>query len=183
MTHRLFLSISLPDIYLDKFEAWQEKYDLRDIRWTARQNLHLTVLFLGDVKGERVNRLINSLESIEKTAPFSLNFKELTLAPPYRPPRMIWAIFNSSSAFDSLVQKCFAACKDFCQIHSPYRQIPHITLARFRENADYHKIVLPHFTFDPLKVKKIHLVESTLTRQGPIYDRLQTITLKENGLN
>ncbi len=183
MTRRLFLAIPLPTPYLDVLGKLAEKYNFQGVRWTFQRNLHITALFLVDVKDEKISPLAQALDQLANYQTFELKFKGLSFAPPRRPPRMIWVDFEESPNFDNLTKKCFLICKSFCHVRPPYKQTPHITLARFQHNADYRHIALPQIKLNPLVVEEIRLMESVLTPQGPIYSKIKSIKLKKNNGN
>jgi len=151
--------------------------NLKNVRWTNFDNLHITLLFLGDLEETRIPSIIYSLKS-KVVKPFSLKPKGLTLAPPNRPPRMIWLEFEKNNDFDKLVENAFNAVEKFARIHPENNSIPHITLARFRDFVDFKKINLPQFSLEPLLISDFYLMESTLTPYGPIYQKLAEFNLE-----
>lgn len=178
MYHRLFLAIPLPESYLDAFSSLAEQYNIRGVGWTARENLHITLYFLGDIDEEEMAKMVKLLNGLKEIKSFDLDFRELAFAPPARPPRMIWAEFSHSQNFDRLVTETYRACKDFISAPPARSQIPHITLARFKDWADFREIQLPQLALEPIQVKKVKLMSSDLTPQGPIYREVQSVKLK-----
>ena len=114
MTKRLFLAIELPLEMRRMFFEWQENYrDLKAVKWTAEENLHITLAFLGNMEKSRIQPLINELTAeLKNFDKFKLAFKAMVLAPVNRPARMIWADFYHSQKFNDLVNKIWQVAKN-----------------------------------------------------------------------
>jgi len=176
---RLFLAIPLPNIWLDQLGGLVEQFNIKGVRWTNKENLHITVLFLGDIREEEVAFLLEGLEIIRTILAFKLEFNDLIFAPPgQKPPRMIWAKIKPSQKLTELGQMTYEISKDFCQVRPPHKQTPHITLARLKDYANFEKIRLPQLNLGFFDVKKVKLIESVLTPQGPIYQEMKRWTLQ-----
>lgn len=177
MTYRLFLSVPLLPAQIVTLTAFSQNFPKQNLRWTKPQNLHITVLFLGEVKKEKIADLTSSLKRLSAIEPFKLNFQRFCLAPPYRPPRMIWAEFEKSLAFDRLCQKAYLFSCDFCSVRPPQREIPHVTLARFKDKLKSFDFPLNPPCLEALLVKQVCLMSSLLTPRGPIYNQLEKFNL------
>ncbi len=75
---RLFIAINLPEEIKDILTSYQS--DLPYVRWTKRDNLHITVKFLGDKE-----------EEIERVEPFEVTINSISLWPSGDEARYIWA--------------------------------------------------------------------------------------------
>src|SRR4051794_10724683 len=93
---RLFLAIALPDAVKNAMETAQ--MELRRalpegcVRWTNREQMHLTLKFLGDVGVERVPHLTEAVQTA--CAGFEvlkLRAEGTGFFPSARAPRVIWA--------------------------------------------------------------------------------------------
>jgi len=146
MTKRLFLAIELPDEMRRVFFEWQENYGhLRGVKWVPAENLHVTVEFYGDVEEDKIPELVDRIV----LKPFELEFKEIVLAPPNRPPRMIWADFG-----------------DY-----------HVTLARFKQPIYLSGLKQPEIKERKFEVDSVQLMESELTPERPYYKIIESIKL------
>jgi RNA 2',3'-cyclic 3'-phosphodiesterase len=178
MDKRLFLAIKLPHNYIENFQKISQENGFRGIRWTNLNNLHLTIYFLGDVKEENLPELEKQLQVIQDLHVFSLKFNKITLAPPNHSPRMIWVQFYPQENFDKLNQIIYQATKNISHQKPNLKQIPHITLARFKNLVDYEKITLPHLKLNDLKIQKIELMSSLLTSQGAWHTTISNFVLQ-----
>ncbi len=146
-------------------------------KWISKENLHLTLLFLGEVSKEKVEILKKLLSQAGKEfSSFELQTDKVILAPPnYKGvPRMIWITFKESSQLKSLRKILEVKLKDY--FFFPKEEfIPHLTLVRFR--TFYLKRFWPeNFPQDlekkfnlKFKVEEITLFESKLYPKGPEY--------------
>ena len=180
---RLFFAIPIPTEVKEILSSIEQKISLPLVRWTKPQNIHVTLFFMGDVEESEIPEVVESFKFvISKHQPFTLSFKNILLAPPHRPPSMVWASFCESESFEKLardVQKKLGCFIDEKLLHdnSKKKLIPHITLARFKGFVNVRDILLPKFLVPDFKVDKIELVESQLTTGGPIYSSVGSFDL------
>lgn len=175
MKIRLFIAAPLQDETKDKFLSLaRANPGLRDVRWTAAENLHITVYFCGDVSEYDISEMDRRLKEVSKTLkPFMLNFKAFCLAPPARPPRMVWGEYFAAKAFTKLVHAVYASIKDLldsAEAEKPhYKPIPHVTAARFKFPDSARGIALNGAAPGPLLVDGLQLISSELAPEGPVY--------------
>ena len=182
MTKRLFLAIELPLEMRRMFFEWQENYrDLKAVKWTAEENLHITLAFLGNMEKSRIQKLINELiAELNNFDKFKLAFKAMVLAPDNRPARMIWADFYHSQKFNDLVNKIWQAAKNYVEpeiydnIKNP---TAHVTMCRFREPVYLSALKQPALKEKSFEVSSVNLMESELTRQRPYYRVIKKILI------
>ena len=156
---RLFIA---SPIILDDYASIKE--DLKDIiegKWVNEENLHLTWVFLGDMKNEKpiIDKLtkISPLESevgIEEMGYFG------------RPPRVLFAKAEEKLLYDK--------AREFKDTgFALYRFKPHITLCRIKTIHDYkaYKEKLKTYREKALGLilPEINLYESTLISEGVEY--------------
>ena len=178
MKKRLFIAIPLSEEVLNQLEAYNYSLNLKNLRRMPKQNLHITVYFLGDVEEAEISDLIDRLNcALIGVKAFSLIFEEITFAPPNQQPRMIWAQFKNNKNYDKLSRITYNAIHKFAGVKEDPEEktiIPHITLARFRYlfNADNTKLEQPKIS--NLEVKSCLLMESELNSNGSIYSTVAT---------
>ncbi len=169
---RLFIAIELPEAVAGELKRLQNEIAGPGIR--AVKDFHLTLKFLGEVQESQLSRIKKELASIK----FNSFGAELTCIGVFPNPdriRVIWAglkaeeIYSLQNEIDLALEQLFSKEQDF---H------PHLTLARvsflkdkaaLKEKLDFLKP--KNLKFD---VKEFHLIKSTLTPQGPIYETLET---------
>ena len=156
---RLFIA---SPIILNDYVSIQEDFkDIIEGKWVEEENLHLTWVFLGDLKNEKpiINKLkkISMLESeigIEKMGYFG------------RPPRVLFAKAEEKLLYNK--------AREFKEAgFDLYRFKPHITLCRIKTIHDYkaYKEKLKEYREKRLGLilPEINLYESTLTSEGAEY--------------
>jgi len=181
---RTFYALSVPPELVDAVRRIQQRarIDLpRGLRWTAPEQVHLTLAFLGDVPTESVVQLKSILYEIALSVePFEVSVMGVGGFPRADRPRVVWAGLAGESVhqigrlhhdlwsrLESIVPKPEPNDREF---H------PHITLARvpgpqppkiaawMQRHADYE--------FGDWPVREIQLIQSVLTPKGPVYETL-----------
>ena len=187
MTVRVFVAIDLPGPAKDALRATVRALEpelARAVRWVDPAGIHLTLKFLGNVDVGVVNDLLQAIEKaareFDKTS-FRLNLSDLGVFPNPREPRVLWAgVKGDLEALGTLQQLVDGAISDlgFDRERRPFR--PHLTIGRVRDQVlagERRKIgqVLQRTSLPPTDgwdVCEIHLIRSTLTPGGAIYDSI-----------
>jgi RNA 2',3'-cyclic 3'-phosphodiesterase len=183
MKKRLFLAIPLSASLLQKLSAVKDRYGLDgEVRWTTKQNLHITVCFFGDIEEKDIPVMGEKIKGIVAGTPgFSLYFERILFAPPFRTPNMIWADFKPGKEYAELVKKIYAAAKEFMppeNIRESYRDpMPHITLARFHNPAVTYQLKLETLESEEMRAETCELIESELTPKGSVYTVIEKYAL------
>lgn len=178
---RLFIAMPLPTQIKESLTHYIEPYKklpgLKNGRFVAYENLHITVLFLGDVIEEEIPKIQKQIhDTCKEIEPFELHFEKITFAPSERRPHMIWALFQESIQFVDLVERLqlsFAREEE----HKP---MAHATLARLKNYHNREKVEFPPLELSSLAVTACILMESELTSKGPIYSVLGVYDLCKN---
>lgn len=190
MKKRLFLAIPLSESLLENFAGLKDKYapgnaipaGTDSLRWTTRQNLHVTVYFFGDVDEAKISEMSGKIKEIVAATPrFSLEFEKISYAPPNRPPRMIWADFAGSNPYTKLVRAVYDNTKIFLNPASAQETgrapHPHITLARLNNPAVARLLKLEPIPPEEMAALKCQLIVSELAPKGPIYTAINEYPL------
>jgi len=175
---RLFIAVELPGEVKEILGEFRSK--ISGARWVAKDQMHLTLAFLGDVDEGTAEMLGESLSQIESPR-FTLRFEGMGCFPDSRRPRVLWVGLAPEPrlvALASLVRPAVLSCG----IPQEDRSFsPHITLARFRQPVgrevaaflDRHRQV----QFPPVPVHEFILFQSRLTPQGAIHTPLRRFPL------
>lgn len=175
---RLFIAISLDRRFLGAFSKYRDAMGRKTpfVRWVRPENLHITVLFIGDVFKRDIAGLERVLQEVcARTELFSLMFDKVIYAPPYRQARMIWALFRESNEYKNLVKSVGKDVQEAgIKINDSFskEKIPHATLARFKNIIPSRRLVnlkRVGIEGEALSVEKIMLMESKLRRGGAEY--------------
>ncbi len=131
-------------------------------------NMHITLKFLGEVPGTKVDEIKNAMDLIE----YNIIEAETTRVGAFPNPmyvKVIWLGVDSEGLIEvvrNLDNKLepigFRREKNF---------IPHITLARIKEKPNKSLVeLIGQEVRIPFQIREMDLVKSTLTREGPIYE-------------
>ena len=173
MKKRLFLALPLSDSLIDHFFSYQQKLAgierLKDcgIRLTVRENLHITVLFLGFLEEEKIGLIFEAVKKVcRMITPFSLEFSHAEMN------RLVWAVFKRNETYEklkNLLEEELAGIIGENFREKNRKTIVHATLARFKKEGGM--INLPEMDIVDRKFicDKILLFESQLRNTGPIY--------------
>ncbi len=132
---RTFIAVDLDDAVKDNLAALQETLgrDAGSIKWTRVDNMHLTLLFLGDVAQLEVVdicRVVQSRSRKHKSFPFAT--QGLGAFPNVRRPKVLWAgITEGSEALRALHADLEDGLLELgCYRREDREYTPHLTLGR-----------------------------------------------------
>jgi 2'-5' RNA ligase len=146
------------------------------IRWVAIENMHLTLIFLGEVEENFLNKVKEQLILAVKNAKlFEANLTGLGAFPSQRSPRVIWVGMdkgkNEAIDLQAMVEKPLVTIgykPEDRKFH------PHLTIGRVKGAVkEPAKIFETKYISRNFPVKSIVLFKSTLRPQGPIYEKIQ----------
>jgi len=171
---RLFTAIKLPDDIIEVITVLQPEISrylrVKDVK---RENLHLTLKFLGEFDDARLGDLIHSL-SMVSLKPFKVELAGLGCFPLCASPRIVWVgCVGGSGEVESLHAQIESATLGF-GFSEDHRFHPHITLARVKSAFDlngFRSFLGEHAGsgFGSFQVECFQLFKSTLSPNGPSY--------------
>jgi len=203
--HRIFIAINLPEEIKTKLEKLEKEieslfppelnrcpegeqvpYGVKMFRWVKKENLHLTLLFIGSVRDEEIPKISQIVKDIAQTQkPFSLRIEKVCYGPPKKiPPRLIWVVLEKKAELLTLAEKLK---KEMAQA-GILRKIekrefsPHITLARIkafqwrRIEPEERPEIEREISLD-FEVNSIEIMESKLKKAGAEYTTLESVKL------
>lgn len=184
---RLFVAIPLEKAFKKALDTYRDSLGRATpwARWIPTQNLHVTVVFAGDVSDEKISNLKTALEDVADTCTsFTLSFKGAQYAPSLVRPRMIWGVFEDSHSYKELVGNTQNAIKKAgIRIEDSHKEkVPHITLARFKRRVPHKELIRLSRTGmegEAMEVNSIVLMESRLHHSGAEYKTLAEFPLFE----
>lgn len=159
---RYFLAIPLPDDIKDRLVVMQPPA-VPGIRLIGRQELHLTLHFLGELDPPSDGAVRKALATV-KTNAFKINIKGLGRFPSEGQPQVLWSGIESSPSLLALHHATGIALSEaicFQLEQRPYS--PHITLARL--NGDVTSSFIEHY----LEKTKGFQVQSVLLNKLALY--------------
>jgi len=181
MRRRIFIAINLPEGIKQKLFDYQLKWPELPCRWTKKENLHITLEFLGYLTDEELVELCQKTEKIaaEKKS-FSINLNKICYGPPKKsPPRSM----SSSNSSPRLPDKAPRMVWVIGEKIKEFNLTPHITLGRIKtwefrrmepeERPEINEDINLNF-----EVNSIEIMESQLKRNGPDYTILESCPLR-----
>ena len=104
------------------------------VRWTRREQFHLTLMFLGDVDVARVQPLEEAIRAACRGfSALPLRAERVGFFPDLRYPRVVWAgVQDQAGQLLRLQQAVDAVTRDFTTEQKEERFSGHITLARIK---------------------------------------------------
>ena len=174
---RLFIGIFVPEDVKSKILKLQQQLVNLPMQCkpVEKENLHITLSFLGETSEEQIPELKTKLDTITQTyQKFATHFTGLKLIPN---PAYI-RVIALEAAGGSLMQISQHVKQDIGGDAKP----PHLTLCRVKNIQDRktvaQKISEIKFDFGEFTVESIDLIQSDLEQNGPVYTSLHKSFLR-----
>ena len=135
---RLFIAVTIPEAIKAKIEEAQAELRCvlpeRAIRWTRREQFHLTLRFLGDVDAARVEALAEAVRAACRGfGVLHLRADRLGFFPDLRYPRVVWVgVRDQAEQLPRLQGAVEQATREYTTEAKQGRFTGHVTLARIK---------------------------------------------------
>lgn len=151
------MAIELPKHVKDQVEEFK-KWVRGRVKFVEKENLHLTLRFLGEVDP---NQVIKALEDVE-FEPFTVKLEGVGFFPNEKFVRVVWiGVGKGSEEIERLHEEVEK------RLGKDERFVPHVTVARAKGRVE---VLKKEFSSDEFEVGSFSLFKSTLTPKGPIYE-------------
>jgi 2'-5' RNA ligase len=174
---RLFVALSLPEDVAQGLLALQG--GVPGARWSTREQLHLTLRFIGEVDERDANAIHEALCGISVSR-FTVELKGVG-AFGGKNPRALWAGVAPNEALIHLQRKIESAIQRLGFPAEERKFTPHVTLARLRAapGARVMDYVADHslYASGPFETNRFILYSSRMTPNGSIYVAEREYTL------
>ena len=152
-----------------------------DVRWVKVENIHLTVVFLGNINTEDITPIGDVVQEVcLSSGPFDVILKGLGSFPNPRNPRGLWigldGDLESMSHFRDALQK---QLRPFGIKEEKRRFKPHLTLGRFRKykrgDPQLNEMILRYrdLTDSVSSLNELSMFRSNLKPGGAEYTKLK----------
>jgi len=186
---RLFVALEIGSLAQDLVAAEQarlsETMRSRTLRWTKHDQLHITLVFIGEVAEERGAHIVEGMRTPLLHSPFQFELGGLGAFPPHGPPRALWIGVKSGANAVISVQSLVAERLEQLGVQREKRPFsPHLTLARWRESrpSDRPRAAAGSPpTIARVSANAVTLFQSRVTSDGSTYTRLVECSLGEGG--
>lgn len=175
---RLFVGLALPENIAASLLTLQG--GIPGARWLSRENLHITLRFIGEVE-EHVAAQLDMMFHGLRAPPFSLILRGAGVYQKGKIPHTLWAGVEEAAALIHLREKVDQALQRAGIVLESRKFMPHVTLARLK-NAPVDKVgrfLEDHNLFQagPFAVSAFTLFRSHLTKNGSDYEALERYPL------
>lgn len=188
---RLFIAIPLKEydrnyVY-DKISIVKSNVSEK-LKWVEKDNLHITLKFIGDADKSAIAELKIMMKNLSKTIKqqyFKLG--NIAAFPNLKYPRIIYiSVRDDANILSFLHQSCEKYLSSFAIKNDKDTYTPHITLARTKRNTNIKKLSLDLNTFHEenicnkeILMEKISLFNSDLHKTGPVYREIFSYYFQE----
>ena len=124
---RLFIALPLPERLTLALERIQE--GVAGANWVPRENMHLTLRFIGETDGDTFEDLIEALAEVVVES-FSLEIAGVGHFERRQVPTTLWAGVRPSAALMQMQAKIERICRRVGLPPESRKYAPHVTLAR-----------------------------------------------------
>lgn len=187
MSIRTFVSVDVEDAQvLSKIKLIKDGLSSlgADVKLVEDENLHLTLVFIGEVPEALVAAIKGALQRVSMR-PFRVHLHGAGCFPSCSRPRVVWiGVKEGSDEMVELYKKVSSSLRNE-GIGFEYERdyTPHLTIARVRSGRNVSKLVkyvesLTEEDFGWINVRELRLKKSTLTPRGPIYETLASFELR-----
>ncbi|HEX9442855.1 MAG TPA: RNA 2',3'-cyclic phosphodiesterase [Candidatus Binatia bacterium] len=183
---RLFVAVKIDPDVLERIGRAQARLEnnLSGLRWVKRENLHLTLKFLGQVSDERITPVGEALErTLAPLSRGSVSTRGLGVFPDIRRPKVLWAGLDAAplAPLARAVEEALAPL-GFAREAREFK--PHLTIGRWREFAGRPDALRSEIEkwrahdFGASEIREVVLFQSVLKPDGAIYTPLKIFPLR-----
>lgn len=188
MGHRIFIAINLPEDVKKQLSLYQSKWPELPCRWTKKENIHITLVFLGYVKDEELPEILEIVKkAASKNKSFLINLRKICYGPTdKKPPRMVWAegekskeLANLQTDLENSLQGEVSNFKKENRAFACHITLGRLKLWEFRAMEPEERPEIKEEISLSFEVNSIEIMESKLKPQGPDYFILESMELTE----
>jgi RNA 2',3'-cyclic 3'-phosphodiesterase len=134
---KLFAALPLPDHIADAAVAAQRGFD--GARWSPRENLHITLRFIGDVDERKAEDIDAELGAI-RVAPFELALQGAGFFG-HEEPHAMWFGVAANDSLAALQRACERACRRAGLEALPRAYTPHVTVCYLPRHLELAPVI------------------------------------------
>ena len=171
---RLFFGLEIPAQI--KARLLKARAEVPGAKWQSAEQIHITLLFLGDVEEERLSAVCEAARHIPLAA-FELNVAGLGCFGQPCAPRNLWAGVQPAAPVASLHSAIKGQMENLGLTTESRAFRPHITLARFKRQPGSVQSLLAEYgetAFGSFQVDQFVLFESEQRSGGSVYTVIES---------
>lgn len=181
--NKLFIALPVEQKVIDNvFNTILKEKNSGLIRWEKKENIHITLKFIGDTNEIITDEIIKVLDKIAISySSFNLTTEKFGAFYRNKKPAILWLGFYENNTLNKLQNdiennlELIGIKKEERKFHS------HVTLLRVKNERDEEvtkNILTKKIEEIEYKINEFYLIKSILTPQGSIYKKLKTFKLK-----
>src|SRR5215472_17384598 len=133
---RLFTAIDIPEEVRNRLErVLVQLRPTAPVKWSAVENLHITLKFIGEWPVQDLEKLEGALRGIGKRPGISIDVRALGWFPNPHHPRVFWAGIEGGPPLEHLAREIESALEPMGVAREERAFSPHLTLARIKQPA------------------------------------------------
>ena len=174
---RAFVAVRVPGYIADTLDNFlAELRPLAPIRWVRREQFHITLKFLGELRQDVIAQVMDALEPLKLFDTFSIELDHIGAFPNLAAPRVLWLSGKKGgSELGRVARLVDDVLADDVGLERDSRKFrPHLTLARLKDTRLPEDLVrkLGEVPVMAWECSELVLMRSQLTPKGPIYSQL-----------
>ena len=181
--------IAMDALNIDALENLQKEltsriqWDLNVVKPTKKDHFHFTILFLGEIHRNIVERITEKLSEIEFKS-FNILYNNIGVFPNKNFPKIIWVGIDDEGKqkMMDLNRNILSKLNQEGLRRTDKISVPHLTLFRLKRQVkiDFDNLsnLMKNRTFGTDIMDRFYVKKSDLTSQGPIYSNILTVHAK-----
>lgn len=182
---RLFIAADLDPEIREKLVPVQQVLDRSGVKTVEKDNVHITMKFLGEIEDRRVEPIKEALRQIKLNS-INIHVKGVGFFPSPNHIKVAWVgVEEGNDEMSNLAEEIDRRMKKIGFKKEKKDFVAHATLARIKKiNAEERERMLkdlqPYLNqdFGWMRLNKFTLKKSELTPKGPIYSDLEIFELE-----
>lgn len=180
MSVRAFLAIELEDELRHKIYEIEKEFKKIDakISYVEERNLHITLKFFGEIDLEGLDKISEKIEGVlSNYEPFGINVKGCGAFPSKDHIKVLWFGTQDNKILNQLHDDLDAEFESI-GIEKDRNFSTHVTFGRMKSEKNKAAVRDEIEKYEsreigPMNVRKIILMKSTLTPEGPVYNPIK----------
>jgi len=174
---RSFIAIEVPENIQKEVVSLMENisHDCAKVRWVKKENIHLTLIFLGEIAEDVIDQVKERMHTVSKNhKAFNMALQGTGVFPNFRRPRVLWVGVSPESEEPIIhLARDLMNSLDFLKIDERKDFAPHITFGRIK--SVYDSVSLKSgiesisIKTEEFTAKEITLFKSVLKPDGAVY--------------
>ncbi len=177
---RSFIAIEIPKKVREEIGKIISEYeDKIPCRWVDKKNLHITLIFLGEVTEKFLQDVKKELaRAVMGEKGFQIRLGGFGAFPSPKNPRVLWiGIPEGGKEIERLQERILENLVKIGFKPEERRFHPHLTLGRAKGVIKDIDLFEKKYESEAIMINSIVLFKSTLTPEGPIYEKIEEYPL------